>query len=134
MTIESYPVILTALCLWREARNQPDDAKRGVLWVILNRAQVGFRGTDPVTVILAPYQFSSFNANDPNAHLMPNPKNAGDWAAWVQCCNVVDNPGSDPTGGAVMYHSYEFGDPRWPAWATSDKLSAQIGPFRFYKA
>ena len=132
MTAESYGSILKALCLFREARGQSQDAKRGVLHIILNRAAAGFRGHDAVSVILWPMQFSSFNANDPNAHLLPNPKNTQDWAAWLDCCALVDSPGDDPTGGAVMYESCASDE--LPAWATDDKRTATIGPFRFYRA
>ena len=131
-TYEAYPNFIAALCLWREARGQKMDAQRGVLHVILNRAAAGFRGHDPVTVVLAPYQFSSFNPNDPNAHLLPNPKQTQDWEAWLDCCSLVDSPGDDPTGGAVMYESCAPGE--LPAWATDDKRTATIGPFRFYRA
>ena len=133
-TADSYEPFLTALALWREARGQSGDAKRGVLHVILNRAVAGFRGTTPAEVILWPYQFSSFNSTDPNAFRLPNPKQHGDWQAWLACCAVVDDPGPDPTGGAVMYHSYEADSPQWPPWATPEKQTCQIGLFRFYRA
>lgn len=136
-TADTYEPFLKALALWREARGQSDDAKRGVLHVILNRAAAGFRGTTPAEVILWPYQFSSFNSTDPNAFRLPNPKQKGDWQAWLACCAVVDDPGLDPTGGAVMYHSLpieDYGGRVWPAWATDDKQTCQIGPFRFYRA
>ena len=132
MTADSYQPFLTALCLWREARGQTDDAKRAVLHVILNRAAAGFRGDSPATVLLWPYQFSSFNPKDPNAMRFPTPRNPGDWRAWLQCCAVVDAPGDDPTGGAVMYESEP--PAMRPDWATPDKLTAEIGPFRFYRA
>jgi spore germination cell wall hydrolase CwlJ-like protein len=131
MTSDSYPSVLSALCLFREARGQSIEAKRAILHVILNRAQASFRGHDTVSVILWPYQFSSFNSGDPNSNLYPNPKYIGDWKAWLECCVVVDAPGDDPTGGAVMYESEPEGSR--PAWATADKLTATIGPFRFYK-
>jgi len=133
-TADTYEPFLKALALWREARGQSDDAKRGVLHVILNRATSAFRGTTPAEVILWPYQFSSFNSTDANAFRLPNPKQKGDWQAWLACCAVVDDPGDDPTGGSVMYHSIPFGSPKWPVWATADKLTVYIGPFRFYRA
>src|SRR5437879_2493222 len=100
-TIDTYPNILLALCIWREARGQDTAVKSGVKHVILNRA-VRPSGPyvhcpDVVSNILAPYQFSSFNRNDPNASLLPNPKNSVDWEAWVQCCAVVDMEDVDPT-------------------------------------
>jgi hypothetical protein len=131
-TADAYNNVLRALMLFREARGQSYDAKRGVLHVELNREAKGFRGHDAVSVILWPMQFSSFNANDPNAHLLPNPKNAMDWAAWLDCCALVDSPGDDPTGGAVMYESCDSDS--LPAWADDNKRTATIGPFRFYRA
>ena len=97
-TSDSYSNFVLALCIWREARGQSNEARRGVMNVILNRAGLKFRGHDVISVVLWPYQFSSFNANDPNAHLLPNPKNTQDWAAWLECCDLVDTPGEDLTG------------------------------------
>lgn len=131
-TADTFEPFLKALALWREARGQSDDAKRGVLHVILNRAAAGFRGSTPMQVILWPEQFSSFNPTDPNTSRLPNPNRHFDWEAWLACCAVVDDPGMDPTGGAVLYFSLPLAV--WPAWATPDKLTAQIGPFRFYRA
>jgi spore germination cell wall hydrolase CwlJ-like protein len=131
MTSDNYSGVLTALCLWREARGQSADAKRGVLHVILNRIATKFRGNDLVSVIQWPSQFSSFNHGNPDADLLPNPKNPLDWKSWLECCAVVDAPGDDPTSGAVMYESEPEGSR--PAWATADNLTATIGPFRFYK-
>lgn len=132
MTFEYYPDILTALCLWREARSTDNAARTGILHVILNRAKSKFRGSDPISVILWPMQFSSFNSNDRNSSLLPDPKNPADWKAFEQCCLVVDAPGNDPTFGAVMYHSYPIGSPDWPVWAVESKHTATIGPFKFY--
>lgn len=129
---DSYQPFLMALCLWREARGQSDDAKRGVLHVILNRAAARFRGSDPASVILWPYQFSSFNVKDPNAALIPTPINPYVWKSWLACCAIVDAPGDDPTGGALMYESEPLA--MRPDWATPDKQTAEIGPFRFYRA
>lgn len=128
---DSYQPFLTALCLWREARGQSDDARRAVLHVILNRAKAGFRGSDPASVILWPYQFSSFNPKDPNATRLPTWANLADWRAWLACCAVVDAPGDDPTGGALMYESCL--PAMRPDWATPEKQTAEIGPFRFYR-
>lgn len=126
-----YESVLLALCLWREARGCESEARRGVLHVIRNRAAARFRGDSLTAVVLAPYQFSSFNARDPNAALMPNPKHAGDWRAWLECCALVDEPGPDPTGGALMYHSCAPGN--FPDWAMPEKQTARIGPFWFYR-
>lgn len=123
------------LCLWREARGVSPQAMAAILAVIRNRAE------DPkkqwpntmMGVVLQPAQFSSFNANDPNAVKLPNPKNKPDWDAWVVCCNVVDTPLlADPTDGANHYESLGPKDKK-PGWCDPNKITCVIGPFRFYK-
>ena len=49
MTLESYSSVLTALAIWREARGESQEARRGVLHVILNRVASNFRGNNPVS-------------------------------------------------------------------------------------
>lgn len=127
-TLAGYDRFLTALCIWREARGQGDDAKRGVLWVINNRVDDKRWPATASGVITQPKQFSSFNPGDPNATLFPL------WydAEFAACCEVVDNPGDDPTKGANAYHSIPPGG-HLPAWADETKLTVRIGAFSFYK-
>jgi hypothetical protein len=114
-----------ALCLWREARGCGNDARRGVLHVILNRMKAHDRSASDV--ILAPLQFSSFNAADPNYRKFPMP----DDQAWIACCELVDNPGDDPTDCATNYESCP--ENHEPKWADDSKRTAVIGQFEFYK-
>lgn len=123
---------ITCLAIWREARGSSAAAKAGVLAVIRNRVADPRWPNTPTGVILQPLQFSSFNKSDPNASLLPDPKHPQDWAAWLECCAVVDTPlTADPTNGATNYESCEPG--KLPAWADAGKMTVQIGPFRFYK-
>jgi hypothetical protein len=147
MTFDDYGPVLFALCIWREARNQSDIARHGVAWVMMNRLLSHFDGCRTrIEVILQRAQFSSFNPTDPNAHLLPNPRNVVDWAAWLACCSIVDSiddPTSpptqaDPTSGAIYYESYPEADLpalrlREPCFAV-DKLTVQLGAIRFYRA
>ena len=123
-----------ALCIWREARGQSELAQAAIKHVIVNRVRnpVGpfVKCHDVVSTILCPYQFSSFNRNDPNSSLIPNPVNVADWEAWKQVCFVVDEYQEDPTGGANYYFSVNITP---PSWADPAKQTAQIGPFRFFK-
>lgn len=125
---KAYNDILTALCIWREARGQSLEAMQGVYWVIHNRvADVRWPDTE-AQVILQKYQFSAFNTDDPNAVKWPTP----DDAAWLVCCSVVSAPGPDTSKGANHYHSFgKLAD--FPSWADERKLTAKIGPFRFYR-
>ena len=57
---------LLALCIWAEARNQGLEGMQAVGSVILNRAShPGWWGKDVKSIILAPCQFSCFNADNP---------------------------------------------------------------------
>ena len=133
-TLEAFPNQLLALCIWREARNQSRMAKLGVKWIILNRV-ANPKGpyvhcSTVVQTILCPLQFSSFNPDDANAKLLPNPIHAEDFAAFIQCCEVVDSQDPDPTGGATHYFSTDIAP---PSWADPAKQTATVGNFRFYK-
>ena len=132
-TAESYDHVMLAVAIWREARGESRDAKRAVAHVILNRIQDPRWPDSAVEVVTQPRQFSCFNAGDPNATKFPTPKRASDWAAWMECCSVVDELEADydPTGGANHYHSLPAGAE--PDWAMPDKLTLTVGRLQFYK-
>src|SRR5205814_8949474 len=67
---------LLELAIWREARGEGFNGKRGVAHVILNRTEVGTWWNHHIPssvahVVLQPYQFSSFNVGDVNADKWP---------------------------------------------------------------
>lgn len=130
MTLQdSYPLIIGALCVWRESRGEPYIAKVGVWWVIKNRAAAIHIGEDDmVAVVTKPWQFSSFNASDPNVTKFPRELDT----AWLDCLTIVEGTDADVTGGATNYHSLPDGVP-WPNWADPSKLTVTIGKFKFYK-
>jgi cell wall hydrolase len=122
-----YSTFLLALCAWREARGEPLDAQRGVIWTILNRAaKPGWWGRDIISVILCPYQFSSFNQNDPNATKFPAPNDP----AWPEILLAAVAPGTDPTGGATSY--YDDSIPA-PSWAGEMTPTVKLGRLNFYR-
>ncbi len=132
---------MACLCLWREARGQSMPAKAAVLAVIRNRVQDKRWPDTEWEVVLQPYQFSSFNANDANAVKFPLPKNKADWQAWLDCQAVVETSlQADPTMGANHYHDSSIPAPfkQWlgPGATEADllkKLTVKIGSFSFYK-
>jgi spore germination cell wall hydrolase CwlJ-like protein len=99
-------VDLMALCCWREARGEGPMGKRGVCHTILNRVNArSFFGHDIQSVILKKYQFSSFNATDPNVDKWPaetDPSWMDSQAAAQQVLNWND---PDLTAGALYYFS-----------------------------
>lgn len=139
--------ILCRLAIWREARGESLAGKAAVLAVIRNRANDP-KNRWPKTlagVVLQPFQFSSFSANDPNVTAWPKaptkPGTPPDWAAWLDCCHVYDAPlTADPTNGATHYHDKSIPPPA-VAWLGSRKTVAdlealktcEIGSLVFYR-
>jgi spore germination cell wall hydrolase CwlJ-like protein len=123
-----YPIFLTALCTWREARGESSEAQRGVIWTIANRVeQGGWFGKDAVSVVLKPFQFSSFNESDPNAVKFPSATDS----IFKDILLMVMDQGldEDPTDGATHYFS---GDDA-PSWAAEMTFTTQIGAFKFFR-
>jgi len=131
---QAYPFTLLALCIWREARGESATTKLAVAWSIRNRVvRGGWWGNTWPTVILKPYQYSSFNANDPNATKLPGPADAS-WFDSLNAANdVFDTPiAPDPTGGATSYFDKSL-DNNPPAWAAEKIHTCDIGSLHFYK-
>ncbi len=127
----TYDQWMLALCLWREARGQSIEAKRAIACVICNRVS-DKRWPDTLPgVILQPWQFSSFNAGDPNAVKFPSPAHPVEWKAFEECVRVACEPAADVVGGADHYHSLP--EKLWPSWHDPKKVTAHIGPFWFLK-
>jgi|HubBroStandDraft_2_1064218.scaffolds.fasta_scaffold90663_5 spore germination cell wall hydrolase CwlJ-like protein len=122
---------ILGLCIYREARGEGFLGKRGVGCVVRNRvnAQTYF-GHDYKSVILKPYQFSSFNASDPNVNVWPKD---GD-PVWMDCLSEayeVLGGCDDLTFGALFYYSPPLVAPP-KAWGNV-VATAHIGRLDFYK-
>jgi spore germination cell wall hydrolase CwlJ-like protein len=129
---------LLALCIWREARSASVAAWLGIYWVIQNRiGKPGFRPSLS-RVILQPFQFSSFNKNDPNVTRFPIKAKTPDWTTWTRIRELIVAPGPDPTFGALFYESFPVDKlpeiRQHQPWFSAAKQTAKIGPFRFYRA
>jgi cell wall hydrolase len=135
MTYENYnDRDLLALCIWREARGESYDAKFAVGCSIRNRVQhPRWWGRDWRSVILDPWQYSSFNSNDPNSKKFPAPLDEPSFGDSERAANAVMSGIPDTTGGAVSYFDRSLdSDP--PEWAVSPEFvhSGDIGHFHFY--
>ena len=124
---------LMKLCVWREARGEGILGKRGVAHVIQNRANdPSWWGHDVHSVILKPWQFSSFNPADPNSSKWPAP---GD-SSFQDCENICEamaaGKDEDVTGGATSYYDISIQPPKWAADG-SNILTLAVGRLRFYK-
>lgn len=131
-----YALMLMALCIWREARNQSREGKEAVGWVIRNRAaHPGWWGHSIVSVILKPKQFSCFNKDDIQSTKWPD---EGD-GSWKDCVDAADavmvGVATDPTGGADHYYATWMDDRSVPpAWAADYTFLKTIGDHKFYRS
>lgn len=129
-----YCVFLIALCVWREARGETADAKNAVAWSIRNRVtNPRWWGHDYVGVILMPYQYSSFNRNDPNSTKFPA-TNDPTWEDSMKAALAVySNPPTVPDGsiGADSYFDKSL-DLNPPSWSKIAVKTADIGSFHFF--
>jgi spore germination cell wall hydrolase CwlJ-like protein len=100
--------LLLALCVYREARGETYEAKRGVVSVVRNRVaqcpREGFNRTVREN-ILKPYAFSSFNENDPNINVYPLHTSDTSDRTWQDCLRAAKSLDPDNTAGAVFYFS-----------------------------
>jgi hypothetical protein len=126
---------LLELCVWREARGEGFDGKRGVAHVVRNRVYGGVHwwGRDWHSVILHPWQFSSFNASDPNSNQWPGDADP----SWAECCAasipIYNGTDEDLTLGATFYFDVSID---WPAsWGPQANYenTLNLGRLRFWK-
>ena len=122
---------LLSLCIWREARGEGLLGKRGVGHVVKNRADnPSWWGGTIQQVILAPWQFSSFNENDSNSGKWPADNDPAYSDSLTIAEDVLINGDEDITSGAVSY--YDTSIPA-PIWAGTMTLTLAVGKFRFFK-
>lgn len=129
------PRKVAGLCVWREAQGEKDLARRGVAHSIANRAaDPGWWGHDVVSVVLKPFQYSSFNTNDPGHNKWPDTTDT----SWQDCLSVVDlvlaGMDADPTSGATSYFDISI-DGHPPKWATDGEFefTVQLGRLKFFR-
>lgn len=125
-----YDFYMMSLCAWREARGQEFLAIVAVCSVISNRTKI--HNSTYSMEVLRPYQFSSFNKNDPQHDFYPK----YDDVKWQQCLtaawSVMKNEVADPTNGATHYFDKTMDD-KPPKWAAQMEEKGHIGAFRFFK-
>ncbi len=127
-----------ARTLWGEARGEGEAGMRAVAFVVLNRAaRRTYWGATVGAVCRKPYQFSCWNATDPNLYKVltvtpndPQFRQALDIAVALLADARGLVPAADPTGGATHYHAR--GLPQLPRWAVGHTACARIGRHVFY--
>jgi spore germination cell wall hydrolase CwlJ-like protein len=110
-----------ALTMWGEARGSGEEGMRAVGHVIANRRQAGGRhGAFVTDTVSEAYQFSCWNAGDPNLEAIRNvdalPAASRDYRMWLEARRIAEEilagRSDDPTGGALFYHTNAVA-PRW---------------------
>jgi spore germination cell wall hydrolase CwlJ-like protein len=127
-----------ALTMWGEARGGGEAAMRAVGHVIDNRSRAGLRSRFVTDTVSEAFQFSCWNAGDPNREAMMNvdslPPDSADHLMWLAARRVAEEilsgRSEDPTGGALFYHTTAV-SPRWSAGVAPTR---QIGRHLFFRA
>lgn len=117
---------LLALCIWREARGETPRGRRLVGQVIVNRVCDKRWPNTVEGVILQPWQFSSFNKNDPNVALYPTSTDP----SWPDCVAAADAVLDEAAIFTNANHYHVAGLD--PAWRDARKVVAVEGHHVFY--
>ncbi|MFZ0736811.1 MAG: cell wall hydrolase [Candidatus Acidiferrales bacterium] len=129
---QAYELALLFLCIWREARGVSFPAQLGVGWSVRNRVMSGIlwwgQGWDGI--ILHPYQYSSFNASDPNSTKIPYEDDPSFDNCMLAATEAYSGTGTDPTQGATSYYSSDIAA---PAWAATMTFTVQLDSLLFFK-
>ena len=136
---EQPALVLAALTMLGEARGESTAGKKGVLWTIRNRRRIAedyakrkggkahplFGNGSLASCVLAKWQFSCWNAGDPNVAFLSKIVNTrgdslgkGMWAVAYALAHQVEAAEwkDDPTYGATHYCTI-------PLWGTSDTMA-----------
>lgn len=126
--------MVLARTLYGEARGEGRTGMVAVANVIMNRTVLGgWFGSGVIGVAKKPWQFSAWNANDPNRsvieNLKPNQGNAVFDMAYEIANSAIAGNLLDVTDGATHYHA----DYVSPDWAESLTFTGQLGRHLFYR-
>lgn len=135
-----------ARTIWGEARGEDFMGRVAVAHVILNRAfNPGWWGRDVSGVCLKPWQFSCWNANDPNRMQLERLSTSDPlyqecagimslaWAARRGRNGIPGVVGVDPTHGATHYMTNALFERDPPKWAEGQTPHLRIGNHAFFK-
>jgi N-acetylmuramoyl-L-alanine amidase len=119
--------------IYGEARGEPAEGKAAVGRVIINRWQSGkwFAGKTIAETCLKPWQFSCWNANDPNrAKLLAVSKDKPSMRNCIRAAEAAEKgDGPEWLVGCTHYHTAAVK----PKWADGQEPAGQIGAHLFYR-
>jgi hypothetical protein len=123
---------ILARTLWGEARGEGRAGLEAVAAVVRNRAaRGGWWGATLEEVCLKPWQFSCWNANDPNKAKLETVTSAD--KVFRLCLEIEAGLSTivDSTGSADSYFDRRMPVP--PKWAQGETPTATIGNHVFYR-
>ena len=126
-----------AMTMWGEARGGGEAAMRAVGHVIGNRSRASLRSRYVTDTVSEAFQFSCWNAGDPNREAMMNVDSlrwdSEDRRMWLTARRVAEEilsgHSEDPTGGALFYHTTAVS----PHWSAGIPPTRQIGSHLFFR-
>lgn len=121
-------MLIIPITMWREARGLGESGMQAVYHVIHNRAlnPQFSKDMDMEKVCLRAHQFSCWNSADPQRDKYPTE----DDDAFMIAKEITEDPGKDPTNGALYYYDVSI---QLPNWAIGKQQTARVGSLRFYK-
>lgn len=125
---------LLALLVFREARGEPDTGKLAVAYSPINRvSRPGWWGKTIHEAILKPFQYSSFNEDDPNNIWPVKEEDQESWKACQKAAQDAIGGVMDPSDGATHFHPDYVEFPK--GWGDPSKFERTLffGKHYFYK-
>jgi spore germination cell wall hydrolase CwlJ-like protein len=123
---------LLGLCIWAEARGEPELGQQAIGWVVRNRADhPRWWGNSIDSVILTPAQFSWTATSNPEHIDVEKLTSSHDLNLFIAMAQgVIAEDIQDPVNGANHYYADYMKPP--PNWAAEYEFVRQIGKHRFY--
>lgn len=138
MNITAHDLDIGAKTIAGEARGETMLGQQAVAWVILNRVRADLHGDNKpdwwgegiAGVCLKSFQFSCWNANDPNRKFIEalGPHREEYRIALRALLDAIDRLSPDPTASSTHYHHDEI----LPSWAVGCAPNCSIGHHVFY--
>lgn len=124
---------ILARTIYGESRGESLFGKIAVAYTIVNRAsRPSWWGKTVMEVCLKPWQYSCWNAADPNSKLIKEVtlESHSFRDCFGVACLVLNRTMDDPTNGATHYYALSMPVP--PKWAASLKATGVIGGHKFF--
>lgn len=124
-------ITFMALTIWREARGESIEGKKGVAFTVINRvSKPSWWGSDIMSVLFKKWQYSSLT--DPKDRQLTTWPSADD-TSWQESLDVafkvISGEYTNPVPGADSYFDVSI---KAPPWATKNKFVKKIGRLNFY--